>query len=136
MKFFDFRKYFFSYIYIILGLSFICFLVLSLKFEPAYLPNNEPNTFQGYRGDTYTILMIVSLYLYLYSSGLLIIEILFQKFIFKKIFPNFKSPLKIPMKPKLIAISSNIFYILLGLASIPIIAFTVYSIYFTVTLQF
>ncbi|UKI40836.1 MAG: hypothetical protein L6V95_12050 [Candidatus Melainabacteria bacterium] len=94
MKIPDFRKYFFSYIYIIVGLSFVIFFILTLKFEPPYLPNDEPTNFDGYRFYPYTIIMLVSLILHDFVAIALLLEILLRKFVVEKFFPYLKNTFK------------------------------------------
>ena len=119
MKIPDLRKYFFSYIYIIVGLSFVIFFILSSKFEPPYLPNDEPTNFDGYRFYPYTIIMLVSFILHDFIVIALLIEILMCNFIIKKFFPYFKIPLKFNLSYKLNCLLSILFYILFFIASVP-----------------
>ena len=119
MKIPDFRKYFFSYIYIIVGLSFVIFFILTLKFEPPYLPNDEPTNFDGYRFYPYTIIMIVSFILHDFIAIALLLEILIRKFIVKKFFPYFKIPLNFHLSHKSNCLWSIIFYILFLISSFP-----------------
>ena len=105
MKIPDFKKYFFSYIYIILGLTFIIFFILSSKFEPPYLPNDEPTNFDGYRFYPYTIIMIVSFILHDFIAIALLLEI----------------PLKFNLSFKSNRLLSILFYILFCIASVPLL---------------
>ncbi len=128
MKMPDLRKYFFSYIYIIVGLSFVIFLILSLKFEPPYLPNDEPTNFDGYRFYPYTIIMLASLILNYICTIALIIEIFLRKYIIEKFFPYFKIPLKFNLSCKSNRLLSILFYILFFIASIPLVLTVLASI--------
>lgn len=120
MKIPDFRKYFFSYIYIIVGLSFVIFFILSSKFEPPYLPNDEPTNFDGYRFYPYTIIMLVSLILHDFVAIALLLEILLRKFVVEKFFPYLKIPLNFHLFYKSNCLLSIFFYISFLIASIPI----------------
>ena len=119
MKIPDFRKYFFSYIYIIVGLSFVIFFILTLKFEPPYLPNDEPTNFDGYRFYPYTIIMLVSLILHDFVAIALLLEILLRKFVVEKFFPYLKIPLNFHLSHKSNSLWSIIFYILFLISSFP-----------------
>ena len=121
MKIPDLKKYFFSYIYIILGLTFIIFFILSSKFEPPYLPNDEPTNFDGYRFYPYTIIMTVSFILHDFIAIALLLEILIRKFVVEKFFPYFKIPLKFNLSFKSNRLLSILFYILFCIASVPLL---------------
>ncbi len=121
MKIPDLKKYFFSYIYIILGLTFIIFFILSSKFEPPYLPNDEPTNFDGYRFYPYTIIMTVSFILHDFIAIALLLEILIRKFVVEKLFPYFKIPLKFNLSFKSNRLLSILFYILFCIASVPLL---------------
>lgn len=121
MKIPDFRKYFFSYIYIIVGLSFVIFFILSSKFEPPYLPNDEPTNFDGYRFYPYTIIMLVSLILHDFVAIALLLEILLRKFVVEKFFPYLKIPLNFHLSHKSNCLLSIFFYISFLIASIPLL---------------
>lgn len=121
MKIPDFRKYFFSYIYIIIGLSFVIFFILSLNFEPPYIPNDEPTNFNDYRVYPFTLIMLVSLILHDFIAIALLLEILLRKFIVEKFFPYFKISLKINLSHKQNYFLSILFYILFFISSLPLV---------------
>lgn len=121
MKIPDFRKYFFSYIYIIVGLSFVIFFILSSKFEPPYLPNDEPTNFDGYRFYPYTLIMIISFILHDFVAIALLLEILLHKFVVEKFFPYLKIPLNFHLSHKSNCLLSIFFYISFLIASVPLL---------------
>ena len=130
MKFLDLRKYFFSYLYIILGITVtISSITADIFIEPAptYITHEPMPPFV--RNETLSILFVGSSFLYVYCCGALIVEILFRT-IFEKLFPNLKFPFRINMPNKLNKILSIIFYILFALASLP------HLIYFRNLLRF
>ena len=115
MKFVDFRKYFFSYIYIILAFTGMYFIVLSLLY-PA--PTEDiffaDGTFELFIGG-------LLIFAYYWCCGLLVIEILLRKYAFPKIFPNLKFSCKINISQKLNCFLSVLFYILFAVATLPLI---------------
>lgn len=123
MQILNLKKYVFSYVYIVLGILFICALLLTLKFEPPYIPNNDPTNFQDYRVYPYTIIMIVSLYFYLISFGALLIEIFLRNMII--FFSKRKQIVSTYKKPTVLTV---IFYTLFTIASIPLILFLIFSL--------
>ena len=107
MKFLDFKKYFFSYFYIIFAFVGMYLLWLSSTFPPP-----KENEFFG-EGSGFGMLGIMSIFVYYWCCGLLLLEILLRKFVIPKIFPNLKIPFNIKIPKKLNIILSVIFYILL-----------------------
>lgn len=125
MKFLDFRKYFFSYVYIVIGILLLCSAILSLKLEPAYIPHDEPTNFHDYRFYPYTTLMFGSLFLYIYCCFALLIEIVIRSLLMfflkkKQSFSLTKNNMT----------STTIFYVLFIIASLPLlIALIAYCIH-------
>ena len=115
MKFLDFRKYFFSYFYIILALVGIYLLWLSSTFPP---PTEDEFLSDG---SGYFMLGGLSILAYWWCCGLLIIEILIRRFVISKIFPNLNLTFKIDIPKKLNIFLSVIFYIFFAIATIPIV---------------
>ncbi len=115
MKFVDFRKYFFSYIYIILAFTGMYLIWLSSTFPPP----TEDEFFS--EGTPFFMLGGLLIFAYYWCCGLLIIEILLRKFAFPKIFPNFKFSCKINIPKKLNCFLSVLFYILFAVATLPLI---------------
>lgn len=115
MKFLDFRKYFFSYFYIIFALAGMYLLWLSSTFPPP----TEDEFVSG--GTGYFILGGLSFFAYWWCCGLLLLEILFRKFVIPKIFPKLNFTFKINIHKKLNIVLSALFYIFFAIATIPII---------------
>lgn len=130
MKILDFRKYFFSYLYIVLGITVILSNIAAdifLEPAPTYITHEPMSPFV--RNETFSIIFIGSSLLYICCCGALIVEILFR-LILKKIFPNLKTSFKINMQGKVNKILSIIFYILFALASLPHLIFLINQLRF------
>ena len=117
MKIFDFRKYFFSYLYIIFSILFIyenwAYAVADLP-----IPLDDPVIPPGLE---YRFFIFIYGLAYIASLIFLVIEMLLRKFVVEKYFPNLKFPIKISLPRKLNLFLSVVFYILFSLATVPII---------------
>lgn len=115
MKFLDFRKYFFSYFYIIFALVGMFLILKAFSYPP---PTEDiffaDGSFELYFG----WLFILAYYC---SCVLLLIEILFRKFVIPKIFPKLNFTFKIKIHKKLDIVLSALFYIFFAITTIPII---------------
>ena len=128
MKFLDFRKYFFSYFYIIFGLLNICFRILVRIYEPSIPFVGEPTEGIDYSAYPYTSNMVVMDIICFFCYIAFLIEIVLRaiiEFIMKKFFPNFKSPFKLHFPENLNKSFTLIFNILFAIATIPFLYFTV-----------
>ena len=117
MKFFDFRKYFFSYLYIIF--CFVFYFLYWTYVQANYPPPKENEIISD--GTFHFIAVGYFFTFYLCSTGLLVLEMLLRKFVVEKYFPNLKFPIKISLPRKLNLFLSVVFYILFSLATVPII---------------
>lgn len=117
MKFFDFRKYFFSYLYILFCLIFYYFY---WTYQQANYPPAKENEFFS-DGFGHFAIYMTALLINLWCAGLLVVEMLIRKFVIEKYFPNLKFPLKISLPQKLNLFLSVIFYVLFLLAALPLI---------------
>ena len=115
MKLLDFRKYFFSYFYIILALVGMFLILKAFSYPP---PTEDiffaDGSFELYFGG----LSIIASW---WCCGILLIEILLRKFVIPKIFPKLNFTFKIDIPKKLNIFLSGIFYIFFAIASVPII---------------
>ena len=117
MKFFDFRKYFFSYLYIIFSYLLVraCWAYANADLP---VPVDDPIITPGLE---YRFWILIYGLAYLCSIVLLVVEMLIRKFVIEKYFPKLKFPLKINLPYKLNLFLSVVFYILFSLATVPII---------------
>lgn len=113
MKFLDFRKYFFSYFYIIFALAGMYLLWLSSTYPP---PTEDEFFSDGFGPFAFGAISILA---YLWCCGLLLLEILLRKFVISKRFPNLKFPFSIPKKLNLFF--STVFYILFSISCLPLL---------------
>jgi len=128
MKILDFRKYFFSYLYIIFSLLLF---IAYWSYNAANYPSVNENEFIS-EGTFHFIVVGYIFTAYLAITGLLVLEIIIRKFIVEKFFPSLEFPIKITLPKILNKILSVIFYILFAIASVPIL----FSLYVIILIQF
>lgn len=122
MKFLDFRKYFFTYFYIVFGLLNICFRILVGIFEPSVPYVGEPTQGVDYSAYPYTSNMVMMDIICFFCYIAFLIEIILRavlEIVMKKFFPNFKSPLKFHISENFNKSFTIVFNILFAIASIP-----------------
>ena len=115
MKFLDFKKYFFSYFYIIFAFVGIYLLWLSSTFPP---PTEDEFLSDG---SGYFMLGGLSIFAYWWCCGFLLLEILLRRFVIPKIFPKLNITFKIDIPKKLNIVLSALFYIFFAIATVPLI---------------
>lgn len=128
MKFLDFRKYFFSYIYLLSGLVFV-FADLNISIID-FLNNDYLTETLQIKRENFMISYIFYGFIYIFCCIFLIIEIIIRELIIKKLFPNLKFSFQINLPKKVNKLLSIIFYILFSLASIPFLIFVRNSLSF------
>lgn len=121
MSFLDLRKYFFSYIYILSGLVFI-YADLNISIID-FLNNDYLTETLQIKRENLMISYIFYGFIYIFCCAFLTIEIILRELIIKKFFTNLSFSFNINITNKLKKFISIIFYILFGIASIPLFIF-------------
>ena len=122
MKFPNFKKYFFSYITIILSSLYYFF---EWKYCHTYFSPTEDDIFFQPQG-MFSFFVLIIFLCSSFSILLLGLEILIRKYIIEKYFPKLKISLKFKF-PKIVSRSySFIFAVLFTLATVPVLLIGIY----------
>ena len=122
MKFPNFKKYFFSYVTIILSSLYYLF---EWKYWHTYFPPTEDDIFFQPQG-MYSFFVLIIYLCSIFSIGLLLIEILVHKYIIEKYFPKLKIPLKFKIPEIVSRVYSFIFAVLFIIATVPVLFIGIY----------
>ena len=122
MKFPNFKKYFFSYITIILSYYYF---YLEWVYNHTNFQQTEPDTFFQPEGMFSFFVLIVFLCSF-FSILLLGLEILIRKYIIEKYFPKLKIPLRFKLPEIVTRVYSFIFAVLFVLATVPVLFIGIY----------
>lgn len=115
----DLRKYFFSYIYILLGTGAIIFLALTLTIEPPYFLLAKVFPLVKHNDDIiFFISFFFSIILFFYVCGLLTIEILIRNLFLEPFFEKFKKPFRYSKSDKLNKSLTIVFWVFFAFSSI------------------
>jgi len=122
MKFPNFKKYFFSYITIVLSYYYF---YLEWIYSHTSFPQTEPDTFFQSEGMFSFFVLIIFLCSF-FSILLLGLEIIIKKFIIEKYFPKLKISLRFKFPEIVSRIYSYIFTVLFILATVPVLFIGIY----------
>jgi len=122
MRFSNFKKYFFSYIIIILSFIyyyFECYSYFSVFPEGEDVPIGQTREY-------YFLIAFLWLIISFFSIILLCLEIIIRKYIVEKYFPKLKIPLKFKIPEIVSRVYSFIFAVLFIIATVPVLFIGIY----------
>ena len=122
MRFPNFKKYFFSYIIIILSFIyyyFECYSYFSVFPEGEDVPIGQTREY-------YFLIAFLWLIISFFSIILLCLEIIIRKYIVEKYFPKLKIPLKFKIPEIVSRVYSFIFAVLFIIATVPVLFIGIY----------